>query len=132
MKKQFLKASTLFIAIVLISTVLFSGCSSKDYSKEVLGKWYCWHWYYNIENGEDGFYEENDYLLFEINEDTFSVKKADGSIQKEGNYEWVKNGNADIYFNDGASCNVEVSFNDKGQIKLMITETKLIYVLEVD
>lgn len=132
MKAKKLKVTVLVLSVLMLAIVSLAGCSSKDYSKEVPGTWYCWHWYYNVDNGEDGFYDDNSYLIFNIDESNFTVTSKDESVNKSGTYEWAKNGIADVYFDDGTSCSVEVSFNDKGQLKVMITETKMIYVLEVD
>lgn len=132
MKNKFIKSISLFLAAILLAACTLTGCSGKDYSKEILGTWYCWHWYYNIEDGDSGFYEEDNYLTFNIEEGKFEITKTDETVNKKGTYEWVKNGIADVYFDDGTTCKVEVSYNDRGQIKLMITETDLIYILEVE
>ena len=132
MKKRIIKSVCLVLAVLLLTMVGLTGCASKDYSQEILGTWYCWHWYYNIEGGDSGFYEENDYLTFTIEEGKFTVTKTDGTVCKAGTYEWVKNGVADVYFEDGTTCNVEVSYNEREQIKLLMTETDLIYILEVE
>ncbi len=126
------KIISILVGITLLAGLFsMSGCS-KDYSQEVIGTWYCWHWYYNVEDGEDGFYEENDYLTFIIDDSNFSVEKTDGTVLKTGTYEWKKNGLADVYFDDETTCEVEVSFNERDQLKLMIGETKLVYVLETE
>lgn len=124
--------SSLMGIVLVLGSFMLSGCSGKDYSQEVLGTWYCWHWYYNVDNGADGFYDDDDYRVFKIEESGFTVESAGGDVLSSGTYDWTKNGIADVYFDDGTSSSVEVSFNDRGQLKLMITETKLIYVLEVD
>ena len=59
MKKRIIKSVCLVLAVLLLTMVGLTGCASKDYSQEILGTWYCWHWYYNIEGGDSGFYEEN-------------------------------------------------------------------------
>jgi hypothetical protein len=100
------------IAGIALLLGVFSGCSStQDFSKEIVGTWITWHWYYNITDGDNGFYDDNGKLTWVFNADgTFAVKSADGKTGESGTLEWTSSNQADVYLVDGTAYSVECQF----------------------
>ena len=53
----------LVLAIVLCMSVL-TACSSRNVQEEIPGEWFIWHWYYNVKDGDNGFFEEAQFYTF--------------------------------------------------------------------
>jgi hypothetical protein len=79
-----------------------------DYSKDIIGSWETWHWYYNIDNGESGFFDDNHKVDWVFNDDgTFSMKSVDGTTAISGKLEWKNKNQADAYLDDGRTFGIE-------------------------
>lgn len=58
---------TRIVALLLVLVVCLSSlcaCSSRNLQEELPGDWFVWHWYYNVQDGEDGFFDEAQFYTF--------------------------------------------------------------------
>lgn len=53
------------IAALSLCTISLCGCSSRNMKEELPGEWFVWHWYYNIDNGDNGFFDEAQFYTFD-------------------------------------------------------------------
>ena len=61
MKK--IRVLALVLAVVLCMSAL-TACSSRNVQEELPGEWFVWHWYYNVTDGDNGFFEEAQFYTF--------------------------------------------------------------------
>ncbi len=54
----------LFVVLAVCSSSL-CGCSSRNMKEELPGEWFVWHWYYNENDGENGFFDEAQFYTFD-------------------------------------------------------------------
>jgi hypothetical protein len=130
-----------FLMLIVIST--FAGCGNKlgntgDFSKDIIGKWETWHWYYNETDGEDGFFEDDKKVDWVFSGDgEFNMKTVDGSTELDGKFEWKSKNEADVYLDDGRTFAVECKAeqNHEGadkhfEIQLTRVEDKFTWTLQ--
>lgn len=53
-----------FVVLAVYSSSL-CGCSSRNMKEELPGEWFVWHWYYNENDGENGFFDEAQFYTFD-------------------------------------------------------------------
>ncbi|MBR5513589.1 MAG: hypothetical protein IKV85_06345 [Ruminococcus sp.] len=52
------------LALISVMLFMFSGCDSRNMKEELPGEWYVWHWYYNVKDGDNGFFDEAKFYNF--------------------------------------------------------------------
>lgn len=58
-----IRVLALVLVVVLCMSTL-TACSSRNVQEELPGEWFVWHWYYNVTDGENGFFEEAQFYTF--------------------------------------------------------------------
>lgn len=59
------KIRVLALALVaVLCTSVLTACSSRNMQKELPGEWFVWHWYYNVTDGDNGFFDEAQFYTF--------------------------------------------------------------------
>lgn len=131
MKKSRVLISVL--ALVLCLCTLLSACSgsSRNLQEELPGKWEVWHWYYNEDDGDSGFFDSVMYC--EFNDGKVSVTDEDGAVVREGTYEFTGDATLDLEYTDGTVASIQlIASNHDGvdQIQFMDVNTKYTLTLE--
>ena len=122
-----------FLVFVLSFCTLLGGCSksSRNLQEELPGKGEIWHWYYNEDGGDNGFFDAAMYA--EFNDGKVKVTLADGSTVREGTYAFTGKNTLDVEYSDGTAASIElIASNHDGvdQIQFMDTATKYTLTLE--
>lgn len=126
------------IALVLVGllciSVLLTGCSSnsRNLKEELPGKWEIWHWYYNVDNGESGFFDSAMYCEFK--DGKISVTSTDGAVIKEGTFAFTGDDTLDVEYSDGTTASIQlIASNHDGvdQIQFMDVNNKYTLTLEL-
>ena len=97
MKKFNLNA--LLLVFALSFCTLF-GCSSRNLKEELPGEWFIWHWYYNVKDGENGFFDEAQFYTF--NEDGTLTMEVEGK-KSTATYTFNGNDKVDVVYEDGTT-----------------------------
>lgn len=59
------KIRVLALALVaVLCTSVLPACSSRNMQEELPGEWFVWHWYYNVTDGDNGFFDEAQFYTF--------------------------------------------------------------------
>lgn len=58
-----IRVLALVLVVVLCMSAL-TACSSRNVQEELPGEWFVWHWYYNVKDGDNGFFEEAQFYTF--------------------------------------------------------------------
>lgn len=53
------------VLALMLSIVALTGCSSRKVKEELPGEWFIWHWYYNVADGENGFFDAAQFYTFD-------------------------------------------------------------------
>lgn len=51
------------VLLLCVSTLV--GCSNRNVKEELPGEWFIWHWYYNVTDGDNGFFDEAQFYTFD-------------------------------------------------------------------
>ena len=129
MKKNRGLASFLILAICLGT---LCGCSSRNMKEELPGEWFVWHWYYNEDNGEDGFLDEAVFYTFNT-DGTLKIGDKDGNISQEATYEFTANDTVEVEYADGTLDSFQLIASEHdgiAQIQFMNINTMYTLTLE--
>lgn len=127
---------TVSVLLVLVTILSLNACSSQDFKSDVQGTWAIYHYYENKENGADVFFDDTNFWTVTIDDKSFEITSADGSLEnKGGTYEWVKDDEAQIIMTDDMHCTMRISANDKkhspdAMFNIYVVETNTYYILE--
>ena len=124
------KLSTL-LCLVLFCLGL-SGCSFRDVQAELPGEWFVWHWYYNVEDGEDGFFEYA--LFYTFDNGTLTITSQDETVEDvEATYTFSGKDTIDVVYADGTTDSFQLipsEHNGVDQIQCMNVNTNYTVTLE--
>lgn len=127
MKKNRIIALLLVMVICVCS---FTACSSRNMQEELVGEWYIWHWYYNTEGGEDGFFDEAQFYTFDA-DGNLTIKIGDETTT--ATYEFTSKDNIEVVYADGTTDTFQLipsERNGVNQIQFMNVNT--IYTLTLE
>ena len=128
MKKTPILALLLFLVVCLSS---LSACSSRNLQEELPGDWFVWHWYYNEEGADNGFFEEA--VFYSFTDGQMSVTDKDGNVTQEATYEFTGKDTLDVTYSDGTIDSFQLLESERDgvkQIQFMNTATKYTLTLE--
>lgn len=128
-----------FLALMLVAVLMLGlvACGSVDFKTEVQGEWVLYHYYESAENGVDVFFDDTNFWTITVDDDSFTITAADGSLEdKGGTYTWTKADEAEVVMNDGTHCTMRISKNSKkhnesAEFDIYVVETNMYYVLEI-
>lgn len=130
-----------FLCLVLYSIMMLAlvACaSSTNFKEDVKGTWSLYHYYENAEAGVDVFLDDSNYWTVTVTDSGFSITAKDGADLDVtgGTFEWTKADEAEVVYNDGTHCTMQISANSKKHNELAawdiyVVETNMYYVLEI-
>lgn len=118
----------LLIAVLCLGTLL--GCNFRNVKEEIVGEWFVWHWYYNTEGGEDGFFDEARFYTFDA-DGNITIKI--GEETSTATYTFVNNDTMDVVYDDGTTDTFQLlpsERNGVNQIQFMNVNTIYTITLE--
>ena len=128
MKKQL----SILLTVILV-TVGLTGCGGKS-AKEVLeGEWFVWHWYYDVDNGEDGFFDDAKFYTFSPDGTLIIKESKDAKETENAKYEWKNDSTITVTHTDDTVETIEITVTThegKEQLKYKNTDTNYVLSLE--
>lgn len=127
MKKN--RVLVLVLAMVLCLSVV-CGCSSRNVKEELPGEWFVWHWYYNIEDGDDGFFDEAQFYTFD-SEGNITI--TIGEETSTATYTFSSDDMIDVVYDDGTTDTFQLiptEHDGIDQIQFMNVNTNYTLTLE--
>jgi len=118
------------ICLLVFCFAALCGCSSRNMQEELPGEWFVWHWYYNTEGGEDGFFEEAKFYTFDA-DGNITIKE--GETTTTATYTFVNKDTIDVVFEDGTTDSFQLipsERNGVNQIQFMNVNTIYTITLE--
>ncbi len=118
------------VCLLVLCLGLFCGCSSRNMQEELPGEWFVWHWYYNEENGDNGFFEEAKFYTFDA-DGNITIKE--GEATSTATYTFTGKDTIDVVFEDGTTDSFQLipsERNGVNQIQFMNVNT--IYTLTLE
>ena len=126
------KKHFLISALILCLCLALCACSgSRNLQEELPGTWEVCHWYYNEKNGDSGFFDNPMYC--EFIDGKITVTAEDGSLIREGSYEFTGSDTLDVEYTDGTVASIQLlAANHEGvdQIQFMDVNTNYTLTLE--
>ena len=129
-----MKKLIVFILMSVMCLAMLTGCGGGSKLSESLpGEWFVFHWYYNVNDGDNGFFDEPVFITF--GEDGSVVATTEESTFEafEGTYTVTGNSTIDITYSDGSfdSFQLKAAKHDGvDQIQLINSNTKYTLTLE--
>lgn len=124
-----IRVLALFLAVVLCIFAL-TACSFRNVQEEILGEWFVWHWYYNENDGDNGFFEEAQFYTFgEDGELTIEI----GEETTNATYTFSGKDTVEVTYEDGTVDSFQLipaEHDGVKQIQFMNTNTKYTLTLE--
>jgi len=135
-KKLMKKSVKKLIAAAVMVTVLavaLAACGEKDtydYRANLPGNYVVSHWFYDIKDGESGFYEEE--AKYSFGEDgTFSCSGGVNEGEVTGTYEFTGDNTITITYSDGSFDEMTLRYSSNHDtIEMTNNETKYAVSLE--
>ena len=124
-----IRVLALVLAVILCMSAL-TACSSRNMKEELPGEWFIWHWYYNVTDGEDGFFEEAQFYTF--GEDGKLTIKI-GEETTNATYTFSSKDTVEVTYEDGTLDSFQLipaEHDGIKQIQFMNTNTKYTLTLE--
>ena len=118
------------ICLLAFCVSMMFGCSSRNMKEELPGEWFVWHWYYNTEGGEDGFFEEAKFYTFDA-EGNITIKE--GETVTTATYTFTGKDTIDVVFEDGTTDTFQLIPSERNgvkQIQFMYVNTIYTITLE--
>lgn len=118
------------IALIGVTLFMFSGCESRNMKEELPGEWYVWHWYYNVKDGDNGFFDEAQFYIFGDNGD-LTIKVND--ITTNAEYEFTSDETVKVTYADGTIDNFQLipaEYEGVNQIQFMNENTNYTITFE--
>ncbi len=103
MKK--IRVLALVLAAVLCMSAL-TACSSRNMQEELPGEWFVWHWYYNVTDGDNGFFDEAQFYAF--GEDGKLTIKI-GEETTTATYSFSSDNTVEVTYEDGTVDSFQLS-----------------------
>ena len=127
MKKARILVMLLALVVCLCS---LCACNSRNMQEELVGEWYIWHWYYNTEGGEDGFFDEAQFYTFDA-EGNLTMKV--GGETTTATYKFTSKDTIDVVYADGTTDTFQLIPAERdgvNQIQFMNVNTNYTLTLE--
>lgn len=129
-----MKKTRVLVLLLALFVCLSSlcGCSSRNVKEELPGEWFVWHWYYNEDNGEDGFFDEAVFYTFGT-DGSLKIGDKDGNVSQEATYEFTADDTVEVQYADGTVDSFQLIASEHdgiAQIQFMNINTKYTLTLE--
>ncbi len=128
-----MKKSITFILMTVFCLTMITGCGGGKMSEKLPGEWFVWHWYYNVENGDNGFFEQPVYVTFGEDGSVVATTEDASFTGFEGTYTVTGGNTVDITYSDGTSDSFELKAAKRDgvdQIQLINSNTSYTLTLE--
>ena len=100
--------------------------------------WSLYHYYERADGGVDVFLDDSNFWTVTVTDGEFTITAKDGAELEEsgGTYVWTKADEAEVTYNDGTRCTMQITENSKkhnefGAWDIYVVETNMYYVLEI-
>ena len=124
-----IRALALVLAVVLCMCAL-AACSSRNVQEELPGEWFVWHWYYNVQDGDNGFFEEAQFYTFGA-DGKLTIKI--GEETSNATYTFSGKDTVEVTYEDGTVDSFQLiptEHDGVNQIQFMNTNTNYTLTLE--
>ena len=124
-----LRVLALVLAVVLCTSAL-TACSSRNVQEELPGEWFVWHWYYNVKDGDNGFFEEAQFYTFGA-DGKLTIKI--GEETSNATYTFSGKDTVEVTYEDGTVDSFQLipaEHDGVNQIQFMNTNTNYTLTLE--
>lgn len=125
------KTRVLSMVLVLVFCVsALCACSSRNLQEELPGDWFVWHWYYNENDGDNGFFEEAQFYTFGA-DGKLTIKI--GEKTTNATYTFSGKDTVEVTYEDGTLDSFQLipaEHDGIKQIQFMNTNTKYTLTLE--
>ena len=124
-----IRALALVLAVVLCMCAL-TACSSRNVQEELPGEWFVWHWYYNVQDGDNGFFEEAQFYTFGA-DGKLTIKI--GEETSNATYTFSGKDTVEVTYEDGTVDSFQLiptEHDGVNQIQFMNTNTNYTLTLE--
>lgn len=124
-----LRILALVLAVVLCTSAL-TACSSRNVQEELPGEWFVWHWYYNVKDGDNGFFEEAQFYTFGA-DGKLTIKI--GEETSNATYTFSGKDTVEVTYEDGTVDSFQLipaEHDGVNQIQFMNTNTNYTLTLE--
>ena len=118
----------LLVAVLCLSVV--TACSSRNVQEELPGEWFVWHWYYNVKDGDNGFFEEAQFYTFGA-DGKLTIKI--GEETSNATYTFSGKDTVEVTYEDGTVDSFQLipaEHDGVNQIQFMNTNTNYTLTLE--
>lgn len=119
----------MLLAAVLCLSVM-TACSSRNVQEELPGEWFVWHWYYNVKDGDNGFFEEAQFYTFGA-DGKLTIKI--GEETSNATYTFSGKDTVEVSYEDGTVDSFQLipaEHDGVNQIQFMNTNTNYTLTLE--
>lgn len=124
-----IRVLALVLAVVLCTSAL-TACSSRNVQEELPGEWFVWHWYYNVKDGDNGFFEEAQFYTFGA-DGKLTIKI--GEETSNATYTFSGKDTVEVTYEDGTVDSFQLipaEHDGVNQIQFMNTNTNYTLTLE--
>ena len=124
-----IRVLALVLAVVLCMCAL-TACSSRNVQEELPGEWFVWHWYYNVQDGDNGFFEEAQFYTFGA-DGKLTIKI--GEETSNATYTFSGKDTVEVTYEDGTVDSFQLiptEHDGVNQIQFMNTNTNYTLTLE--
>lgn len=124
-----IRALALVLAVALCMCAL-TACSSRNVQEELPGEWFVWHWYYNVQDGDNGFFEEAQFYTFGA-DGKLTIKI--GEETSNATYTFSGKDTVEVTYEDGTVDSFQLiptEHDGVNQIQFMNTNTNYTLTLE--
>ena len=124
-----IRALAIVLAVVLCMCAL-TACSSRNVQEELPGEWFVWHWYYNVQDGDNGFFEEAQFYTFGA-DGKLTIKI--GEETSNATYTFSGKDTVEVTYEDGTVDSFQLiptEHDGVNQIQFMNTNTNYTLTLE--
>ena len=124
-----IRVLALVLAVVLCMSAL-TACSSRNVQEELPGEWFVWHWYYNVQDGDNGFFEEAQFYTFGA-DGKLTIKI--GEETSNATYTFSGKDTVEVTYEDGTVDSFQLiptEHDGVNQIQFMNTNTNYTLTLE--
>ena len=124
-----LRVLALVLAVVLCTSAL-TACSCRNVQEELPGEWFVWHWYYNVKDGDNGFFEEAQFYTFGA-DGKLTIKI--GEETSNATYTFSGKDTVEVTYEDGTVDSFQLipaEHDGVNQIQFMNTNTNYTLTLE--
>lgn len=118
------------LLVVVLGLSVMTACSSRNVQEELPGEWFVWHWYYNVQDGDNGFFDEAQFYTFGA-DGKLTIKI--GEETTNATYTFSGKDTVEVSYEDGTVDTFQLipaEHDGVNQIQFMNTNTNYTLTLE--